>query len=216
MENAIKALEYAFAVLLFVIAITVSVNLLNQSKATSDLIFTSLDASTFYDDVELTDAEKNANGRIVGVETIIPTLYRNFKENYVIEFYTENKKELILRLDLSEENQRREIWTGNPNTDVKKRLDILINGGTRTTIPGVGTFDGVINNQGYNISDDYALKNSSARSDIINNGLYKYCERKQFVEEYAHLLSEKENANERIIQRIEKIVIRYVEYTNAN
>ena len=167
MENAVKALEYAFAVLVFVIAITISINLLNQSKSTSDLIFTSLDQSTYYDDVELTDAEKNANGRIVGVETIIPTLYRNFKENYVIEFYTKNKEELILRLDFSEENQRREIWTGNTNTDVKKRLDILINGGRSVTIPEVGTFDGVINNQGYNISDDFALKNSSAIEKIV-------------------------------------------------
>ena len=216
MENAVKALEYAFAVLVFVIAITISINLLNQSKSTSDLIFTSLDQSTYYDDVELTDAEKNANGRIVGVETIIPTLYRNFKENYVIEFYTKNKEELILRLDFSEENQRREIWTGNTNTDVKKRLDILINGGRSVTIPEVGTFDGVINNQGYNISDDFALKNSSARNYIVSNGLYKYCERKQFVEEYAHLLSEKEYSEEKIISRIEKIVIRYVEYDNGN
>ena len=216
MENAVKALEYAFAVLAFIIALTVSINALGKAKTTSDLIFHSTDPNSFYLDVELTQEELEANGRIVGVESIIPTLYRDYKENYVIEFYTKDKKDLILRLDLSEENRRREIWTGNPNVDVKKRLDILISGGQDVVI-NHKHYDGVINNQGYRIADDYALKNSPVKryimpSDGKRNGLYEYCKGKQFVEEYAYILSDEEHGRQRIVERIDKIVIRYVEY----
>lgn len=213
MENAVKALEYAFAMLVFVIALSVSINALNQAKAASDSIFAVTDKQSSYEDVNLTEEEINANGRIVGVETIIPTLYRDYKENYVIEFYTKDKAELVMRFDLSEENRRREIWTGNPNVDLKKRLDILISGGQDVNINNV-VYDGVINNHGYKIEDDNALRatTSSIRREIAEKGLYEYCKGKQFVEEYAYLLSEKEHSQERIIERIMKIVIRYVEY----
>lgn len=213
MENAVKALEYAFAMLVFVIALSISINALNQAKNASDTIFAVTDPQTFYEDVNLTEDEINANGRIVGVETIIPTLYRDYKENYVIEFYTKDKNELVIRFDLSEENRRREIWTGNPNVDLKKRLDILISGGQDVKINNKA-YNGVINNHGYSINEDNALKatSSSIRNEISNKGLYEYCKGKQFVEEYAYLLSEKEHSQERIIERIEKIVIRYVEY----
>ena len=212
MENAVKALEYGFAMLVFVIALSVSINALTSAKSAADSIFTSTDKNARYESVKLTEDEINANGKIVGVEKIIPTLYRDYKENYVIEFYTKDKAELILRLDLSEENRRRELWTGNPNVDVKKRLDILVSGGQDVEVNGV-TYDGVINNQGYSIKDDNALKTTTAsiRDKISNQGLYEYCKGKQFVEEYAYLLSEKEHSTEKVTQRILKIVIRYVE-----
>ena len=212
MENAVKALEYGFAMLVFFIALSVSINALTSAKSAADSIFTSTDKNARYESVKLTEDEINANGKIVGVEKIIPTLYRDYKENYVIEFYTKDKAELILRLDLSEENRRRELWTGNPNVDVKKRLDILVSGGQDVEVNGV-TYDGVINNQGYSIKDDNALKTTTAsiRDKISNQGLYEYCKGKQFVEEYAYLLSEKEHSTEKVTQRILKIVIRYVE-----
>lgn len=213
MENAVKALEYAFAMLVFVIALSISINALNHARAASDSMYAVTDRTAFYEDVKLTEDEINANGRIVGVETIIPTLYRDYKENYVIEFYTKDKAELVMRFDLSEENRRREIWTGNPNVDVKKRLDILISGGQDVNINN-RVYDGVINNHGYRIEDDSAIKatTSSIRREIADKGLYEYCKGRQFVEEYAYLLSEKEHSQERIIERILKIVIRYVEY----
>lgn len=215
MENAVRALEYAFAMLIFVIALSVSLNLLIKAKTTGDIIFDSIDKTTFYESATLTENEINANGKIVSIEKIIPTLYRDYKENYVIEFYTKDKEELIIRFDLSEETSRRELWTGNPNVDVKKRLDIIINGGQNVKINGK-TYDGVINNQGYIISEDYAIraKTESIRNEISTDGLYEYCKDKQFVEEYAYLLSEKEYTAEKINQRIDKIVIRYVEFEN--
>jgi len=259
MENAVKALEYAFAVLVFVIALSISMNLLGQAKSASDSMIFSTNPETYYSDVELTATEINANGRIVGVETIIPTLYRDYKENYVIEFYTKDKG-IVMRLDLSEENRRREIWTANPNTDVKKRLDILVSGNKNVEVKGMttynstNTYDGIINNQGYTRMNDNALnteahpiarykikssyvnKINNGQSDkinnkdydvitgdelkqsvkdacreIIDNGLYSYCKGRQFVEEYAYLLSEKTYENERLVERIDKIVIRYFE-----
>jgi len=259
MENAVEALKYAFAVLIFVIALSVSMNLLSQAKATSDSMieatnpeslesYITANPESSYADIKLSERELTANGRIVGVETIIPTLYRDYKENYVIEFYTKDNG-LVMRLDLSEENRRREIWTANPNVDVKKRLDILVSGHKISN-----TCDGIINNNEYERIKDKALntidhpieryklnvtgleKFNAQNSDemtkndyegsqddankdsvknackyIIEKGLYSYCEGKQFVEEYAYLLSKKAYENERLVERIDKIIIRYIE-----
>ena len=92
-------------------------------------------------------------------------------------------------------------------------MDILISGWQDVNIKN-RVYDGLINNHGYKIEDDSAIKatTSSIRREIADKGLYEYCKGKQFVEEYAYLLSEKEHSQERIIERILKIVIRYVEY----
>ncbi len=43
----------------------------------------------------------------------------------MIEFYKPTGDKPIIRFDLSTETRREEIWTGNPNVDVKKRLDLF-------------------------------------------------------------------------------------------
>ena len=125
MENAVKALEYAFGMFVFIIALSLSIYIFSQAKETADAVFFYTDSRVFYEDTELSDEEIEANGRIVSIETIIPTLYRDYKENYVIEFYTKDKGNMILRFDLSEENRTRQIWTGNTDIDIKKRLDLI-------------------------------------------------------------------------------------------
>ena len=138
MENAVKGLEYAFAVLVFVIALTASMYLFSTARQTSDIVFSQIDTKQYYTDVKLPNDELETDGttikypgRIVSVETIIPSLYRDYKENYVIEFWnadSSGNEKCIIRFDLSEENTTLQMWTANLNVDVKKRLDLFLQG----------------------------------------------------------------------------------------
>lgn len=84
MENAVEALKMAFAVIVFGLALTVSMISFNAVKATSDLVLYTKDETNFYDYQGATG--KAAENRIVGLETIIPTLYKYYKENYTVVF----------------------------------------------------------------------------------------------------------------------------------
>lgn len=91
MENAVDALKIAFAVMVFVIALTVSINAFNKVKATADIVLYSSDETNYYEYTQI--AGKAAENRIVGMETIIPTLYKYYKENYTIVFRQANYNE---------------------------------------------------------------------------------------------------------------------------
>jgi len=214
MENAVKALEYAFAILIFVIGISASIYMISEVKTTSDIVFSQVDTKQFYVDAEMPEDELTSkgnikyNGRIVNVDTIVPTLYRYYKENYIVEIYDTNGNNII-RFDLSEENRTRQLWTGNPEVDAKKRLDLFLNGGTTS----------IINNTTYDLSKDIAFVkkgdaldsyviSSSDKESIVKNGLYNYCKDKRFSEEYAYV---PETAEKTLDEDITRIVIRYKE-----
>lgn len=80
MENALDALKMAFAVLVFVIALTASMVAFGQAKEASEHVFYMTDKTNFYE--YILDDAKSAEGRIVSGETIVPTLYRYYKENF--------------------------------------------------------------------------------------------------------------------------------------
>lgn len=219
MENAVKALEYAFAILIFVIGLTASVYLLSEVKTTSDIVFSQIDTKRFYEDATLakdeltSDGNIKYNGRIVNVETIVPTLYRDYKENYIIEFYDTSGNNII-KFDLSEENRTRQLWTGNPEVDVKKRLDLFLNGSKNGK--------GIINDQIHDLNTDIAFVkkdtglgtqttdniNSDDKNKIVTQGFYNYCKGKKFSEEYAYVPKTSEQS---LDEDITKIVIRYKE-----
>lgn len=73
MENITDALKMAGAALLFVIAFTVSMILISKTRQTSDNILDNLRLKDFFPQVE---ALEERTTREVGIETVIPTLYR--------------------------------------------------------------------------------------------------------------------------------------------
>ena len=102
---------------------------------------------------------------MVGLETIIPTLYKYFKENYTVIFLESNGKPMelyetqtdpdlwspgytnkyydnnqdikVCSFDVDEETRRREPWTGNTNY-YKQNLDMFLSGGTFVSPSGNG------------------------------------------------------------------------------
>lgn len=91
MENATEALMMAFAVLIFVLALTVAITSFNQVKAVSDMVLYRQDETNYYEYQGATG--RASQNRIVGLETIIPTLYKYYKENYTVLFRRANYDE---------------------------------------------------------------------------------------------------------------------------
>ena len=81
MENAAEALKMAFGYMMFVLALTISISSFSQARETIDAIITIKDRETEYTYVEAKEQ------KIVGIETIIPTMYKAYKEDFKIVFY---------------------------------------------------------------------------------------------------------------------------------
>lgn len=84
MENAVDALKIAAAVLVFVIALTIAFALLSQAKATSDIMLFASDKTNYY---TYSNKAENTEGRIVGADVVISSLYRYYKESVVVRVY---------------------------------------------------------------------------------------------------------------------------------
>lgn len=103
MENGVQALKIAASVLIFVIAITIAISAFTSATQALNRIFNMRSEEEY---VTVTDENGNEyylnfvrfNGgtRIVGVETIIPSIYRAYKENYAIYFYDSDNNPIDL------------------------------------------------------------------------------------------------------------------------
>ena len=85
MENAAEAIKMAGAVLLFVLALSIILFSFGQVRESADTILDYRDRETIYIDgdyyYEQTGTERNVN-----LETIIPSVFRAYLENYKIIF----------------------------------------------------------------------------------------------------------------------------------
>lgn len=117
MDDAVQALIMAFAVLVFVIALSISMMLINQARHTSDVLTQYSDLTAFYDNIQLDDNEGvTETERIVGLDTVIPTLYRYCKENFCVKIYDVDNT-LLQLFDVNiETNLRSAIVNTNAGT----------------------------------------------------------------------------------------------------
>ena len=114
MENAVEGLKMAGSVLLFILALSIAVISFSNARQGIDSVVRYSDRETYTikGDNRFFYNTGNTN-RIVGIDTIIPTLYRAYKENYrvVFEFGDSNKylfmdknRNKISKIDLEEQN----------------------------------------------------------------------------------------------------------------
>ena len=155
MENAVDALKMAFAIFVFIMALSLTIYMFTMARETSDIVLQSSDVTALMEYTEVSDMI--GEDRIVGLETIIPTLYKYYKENYTVIFrnsdgtplklyetqtnvdlwstgytnryYDNNKDVKVCSFDVDEETRRHEPWTGNTNY-YKQNLDMFLSGGT--------------------------------------------------------------------------------------
>ncbi len=92
MENATDALKMAGFVLIFVLALSISINAFGQARQTATTILEYQDREYDYTYVE----DNGTTQRIVSAETIVPSIYKAYKENYKIVFKDRNKQPMEL------------------------------------------------------------------------------------------------------------------------
>lgn len=157
-QNATQAINMAFAVIVFVMALSISMLLFTRVSETSDTLAFYSDSTKYYDNIELTkickscnvansldvkkckdcgvpfsaeDAEKavaQSAERIVSAETIIPTLYRYYKENFCVKIY-DASNQLIQVFDVNTEGDVRSAigdTTAKPDGNKKQRHNDLL------------------------------------------------------------------------------------------
>lgn len=129
MENATDALKMAGAVLLFVLAISIIILSFGQVRESADTIIDYRDRETVYIFGNYYYEGNDNNSRIVGLETIIPSIYRAYLENYKIVFSKGllghpiyNEKYLI---DLENSSNETNITLGNDEAKVEFIQGIL-------------------------------------------------------------------------------------------
>lgn len=107
MENAVDALKIAFAVFVFVIALALALAVIGQVRTTSDVILALGDKTNEYEYVEIDENNANNEDRIVGFETILPTIYRYPSEQYAVTIL-DTIGQPIVRYDLYTESFMKE------------------------------------------------------------------------------------------------------------
>ena len=173
MENAADALKMAAWVLIFVVALSIIINAFGMARQTTDILISYNDNEYYTDYVEQGNTERK-----VGYETIIPAIYRAYKENYKIIFlnndgtpmyFYENKntKEQINYIDLEKQN------VGN-DTAKEEFIKYIVTGKE-------------INNSQYKFENSYYIK---------NNGLYNQIKGKQFTESLGVYYQEEIDGNQ--------------------
>ena len=146
MENAVEALKMAGFMILFIIALSITMITLTQAKTTADSLVKNQDRQQSYQYIEVTGDLSKSLSRTVSLADIIPTLYRYAQEDYAVQFYTSSGSPLYVYesgqikngvhvkkndLDLDTEHwlengeTRYEEWRGN-TTKIKQHVDDVV------------------------------------------------------------------------------------------
>lgn len=187
MENASEALIMAFSVLIFVLALSISISSFSQARLAVDSIVSEKEI----DESFIKDSDGNylnyinfniANGgtRTVGVDTVVDSMYRAYKENYKIYFYnipSTAKCGLSSFIDDSGEK----VYYIDLENEVYANLDAA-----------------------YKHLDEVLLQNS--------NSFYKYLSKSSFTEKLGEYYQEDENSISDIaeVNKTKKRVIVYI------
>ena len=127
MENAVEALKMAFAVILLTLALSLTITLFSKARATAEVVLHSSDETAYYDYTKYDLPEDPSGNRIVGYETIIPTLYKYDKERYKVVFKkgdydsTTGTLSNVKSLPIYESTSTRANWSKNYTNDFDGR-----------------------------------------------------------------------------------------------
>ena len=113
MENAADALKMAFAIFVFVIAITVTFALLTEAKNTADVVLFYSDETNFQPHVE--SLEKAT----VSYQDVVSTLYRYYKESICVTIVLDDEE---YKFDLEKPSSDTEIIEAEIGKFIKEEL----------------------------------------------------------------------------------------------
>ena len=192
MENATKALEIGFGVLIFVVALSLSIATFSNATRAITNIMTNEDKTQSYVYVTEANGVDENNNRIVGVETIVPAMYKAYKENYKILFLDQNGNPITLYYKTRNSSKETEIVDGESVTVLPREKDdygeeIEINfvdleeevlGGVEDAIQHL---DFILYGNNYQ-KDDKKYYTKYKRQIYYPDGLYDFLVDKKFIE----------------------------------
>jgi hypothetical protein len=85
MENAVQAIRMGFSMFIFALALTTSMYIFSICGNTAQAIVYYSDEANYYDNISIQNQATTV--RKVGFDTVIPTLYRYYKENFSVKIY---------------------------------------------------------------------------------------------------------------------------------
>ena len=177
MENASDALIMAADILIFIVALTLCISSFSNVRQGVDNIINRPETIKMAKDSEgyinYIQSDKSKATRVVGAETIIPTLYRAIKENFVV----------YIKFNSETENKIK----GIPNiksTKATKRFEITKDDGSKDTLIKQ---DDIIYK--FKAGNNPSEKNNYAINMLCRNGLYdklKACKFNEYLGEFQY------------------------------
>ena len=182
MENITEALKMAFAIMMFILALALSISCFSQARETTDFIITMRDREVEYSYIETTEQVRT---RLVSSETIVPTIYKALKENIRIEFYdsAENKLYLFRYTDSNGNSKNANYIDLEEQVDTKFIQYPIINYGGATG--AVEVWDNLLGS-----SNVYKRLDTSKFQSIVGMPLYEYFSKNQFEEQLGEYYQE--------------------------
>ena len=201
MENAVEALKIAAGVLLFVLALTLSISCFSQANNSVTAIVNMRDRDTqiLYDQIKPSEGLT----RIVGVETIVPTMYTALYENIDIFFKDSSGQPMPIYYQL-DSNGRIEK---NENDGSDKTID-YISGGIKEEFLDMILAVGKLNKNNYPDSDMVSKKENVFYYD---KGFYDIIKDKNFEESLGEYYQIDSSTSGSTATQIKKRVITYQE-----
>lgn len=216
MENAAEALKMAGTVLIFVLAISIIILAFEQVRETSDTILDYRDRETEYiSDEQNHYYQTTGRERIVGLETVIPSIFRAYLEQYKIVF--EGLNEPLFDIQDKSQTDNRE-YVPRYTLDSEEEINIGTNERKKAFLSGIlyRDFNNDVvkyarGNDRYNpnpsdIDFEIAFNNVNIRN---YSSLYDQLERATTITEYLGIYYSEDNPNKAEVNSQKKRIITY-------
>ena len=125
MENIARALILVFGMLMFAVGFAYSMYLINGVTTASNTLLQGISTTKYYDNIEV---NSDLTTRNVGVDTIIPTLYRYYKENFAVKIL-KNDGDIIQLFDVNIESKiaKADAYTGTTDVELLSLKNSIYN-----------------------------------------------------------------------------------------
>lgn len=198
MENASDALIMAGEMLIFIVALTVCISSFTNVRVEVDRIVGQKEtvqmAKSGDEYLNYITSKKENSIRLVGAETLVPSMYRAIKENYVIYIKISNyDDENIKNSGIVTTSATKDVQVVDPNSEDKNSKIKVISKDEKIIKITIGSKTAGIN------------QNVNA---ILNDGFLKYIEGKTFSE----YLGEYQDASESGVSSEDKTIHRIITY----
>lgn len=157
MENVVESIIIVFAVIVFVIALSVTTFMLSKAMTTTKEIIYFADKTNYMQNIRIAEDEVPITRRNVSIDTVVNSLYRYYKENFMVRIYnnggnlvqifdttiegkvytamsktptmrTEEERALVNNYGGGATNLFGAPWMGNTTRDAKYRVDLYVAG----------------------------------------------------------------------------------------